>query len=365
MNATSHDDDANADRAISLRILDANLNRAMEALRTLEDIARFKDRSFFQHEYKELRHSLRNATKSWSASDLLSSRSAMADVGRTDKQPAELSRTDGLKSIVGAATQRAQQSLRSLEEHAKFLYPDTVANVEVARYRIYDINASFALSLERDMEFLTRAKLYVLADCGLPLKEFAERVTSIGQSGVDIIQLRDKEADASKLLEYLDAARESVNVSSTKLIVNDRVDVAKASKAWGVHVGQTDLTVRQSRSMLDAEQVVGLSTHDLNQVRSALEQHCDYIGCGPTFASSTKQFDSFSGLEFLKSARAFLDERCLTLPIFAIGGIRVDNLESVLATGIKRVAVQSAIWSAESPSVATSSMREILDRNEP
>ncbi len=343
------------------RLLDANLNRAFEALRTLEDIARFQDQSAFQSQYKTLRHQLRAATQDWSHEELYASRNSSGDVGREIKTAAESSRDGGLSNIAEAASQRIQQSLRCLEEASKFVYPSSAAAIESVRYQVYDLNAQMLLSQKRDLLFLRQTKLYVLADCQCPLEQFVQRVNDLSQSGVDLIQIRDKQLDARELIRYTRSAIEAVDAKQTRIIVNDRADVVQCTSAFGLHVGQTDLSVAQSRSIVAPKCVVGLSTHDMAQVKQAIAVGADCIGCGPTFASNTKEFSTFAGLPFLSEVSAFLRDTGSTMPAFAIGGIDLSNLRSLLETGITRVAVSKAIWGAEQPGVAAEAFRQILD----
>ena len=342
------------------RLLDANLNRAFEALRTLEDIARFQDQSLFQSKYKNLRHRLRAATQGWCHEQLYTSRNASQDVGRETKTASESSRMGGLSEIAAAASQRIQQSLRCLEETAKFVYPDTAAAIESVRYQVYDLNAQMLLSQKRDLAFLRRAKLYVLVDCQLPLERFAGRVRELSLASVDLIQIRDKQLDAQKLIDYTQSAIDSVDGTRTRVVVNDRADIVQCTSAFGLHVGQSDLSVAQSRTLIAPACVLGLSTHDMTQVKQAISAGADYIGCGPTFASNTKIFSKFAGLSFLREVVVTLREIGSTLPVFAIGGIDLSNLERLLETGIQRVAVSQAIWGAEQPGVAAEAFRRIL-----
>ena len=344
------------------RLLDANLNRAFEALRTLEDIARFQDQGAFQTQYKILRHQLKAATQDWSREQLYASRDSGGDVGREIKTASESSRTGGLSEIAEAASQRIQQSLRCLEEAAKFVYPNSATAIESVRYRVYDLNAQMLLSQKRDVLFLKQAKLYVLADCQLPPEQFIQRVRELSRSGVDLIQIRDKQLDAHALVDYTQSAIEVVDAKQTRIIVNDRADIVQCTTAYGLHVGQTDLSVAQSRSIIAPTCVVGLSTHDMAQVKEAIAVGADYIGCGPTFVSNTKEFTTFAGLSFLRLVSAYLQEAGATLPVFAIGGIDITNLKSLLETGVRRVAVSKAIWGAERPGVAAEAMRQILDQ---
>ena len=344
------------------RLLDANLNRAYEALRTLEDIARFQDQGSFQTQYKILRHQLRAATQEWSYEQLYASRDSSGDVGREIKTESESSRIGGLSEIAEAASQRIQQSLRCLEEASKFVYPNSATAIESVRYRVYDLNAQMLLSQKRDLLFLKQAKLYVLADCQLPPEQFMQRVRELSRSGVDLIQIRDKQLDAQALIRYTQSAIEVVDAKQTRIIVNDRADIVQCTTAFGLHVGQTDLSVAQSRSIIAPTCVVGLSTHDMAQVKQAIAVGADCIGCGPTFVSNTKEFSTVAGLPFLREVSAFLQESNSTLPAFAIGGIDLSKIQRLLETGIRRVAVSKAIWSVERPGVAAEAFRQILDR---
>ena len=217
------------------------------------------------------------------------------------------------------------------------------------------------LSQKRDLAFLKQAKLYVLADCLLPLAQFIQQVQDISLAGVDLIQIRDKQLDAQELIHFTQSAIEAIDPKRTRIIVNDRADILQCTSAFGLHVGQTDLSVAQSRSLIAPTCVVGLSTHSMAQVKQAIAAGADCIGCGPTFVSNTKEFSAFAGLPFLREVAAFLRETDSTLPAFAIGGIDLSNVRSLLETGIHRVAVSKAIWGANRPGVAAEAFRQILD----
>jgi thiamine-phosphate pyrophosphorylase len=125
------------------------------------------------------------------------------------------------------------------------------------------------------------------------------------------------------------------------MIMNDRPDLALLSRANGVHVGQDELVVRDVKRIVGGQMLIGVSTHTIEQARQAVQDGANYIGCGPTFPSSTKQFEHFPGLDFLRQVAAEI-----ALPAFAIGGITTANLSLVLATGFKRIAVGGAIAAA-------------------
>ncbi len=346
------------DHHIAFRALDANFNRAMEAFRTLEDIARFDDLSSFQASYKQLRHELQTATGSWDRSLLLAARDAGGDVGREVKTECEGDRSQGSIAIANAAAQRLQQSLRCLEEFSKLAFPASAQGIEQIRYRVYDVNAPFLLAIERDLTFLRQAQLYLLVDCQLPLDTFAIRMRELSRAGVDIVQIRDKSKEGGELIAYTRAAIDAVESSATRIIVNDRIDVARAARAWGVHVGQSDVPVRDARALMAPRQVLGFSTHTLDQIDRAITMGVDYIGCGPTFPSMTKQFATFAGLPFLAAAAKRLANE--SLAPFAIGGITLENLGQVIEAGFRRVAVSSSIWNASDPGEVASQIKYLL-----
>ena len=349
------------------RMLDANTNRVMEGLRTLEDVARFSGWVQLQVDYKSIRHALQQSIDdlgqgSLGQAALVSARDAQEDVGRESKTTQEMQRPEGLVSIVAAAASRVEQGLRVIEEAIKVLAPNQAASIERQRYKVYDLNAALRLACQRDLGFLQQAKLYVLVDCQLALDAFGRRIAEISQAGVQLIQIRDKHADAIRVLEYFQVAQEAVETSATRVLINDRVDIAATTNAAGVHIGQEDLPVRSSRRILQPWQYLGLSTHDLGQVQKGVAMGVDYIGCGPTFASQTKSFDSFSGIPFLLQAASWLQANAPAVPAFAIGGIHLENLPQVLEAGFARVAVSSCVWNAQNPPHMAEKLRQRLDR---
>jgi thiamine-phosphate pyrophosphorylase len=349
------------------RMLDANSNRVMEGLRTLEDAARFSGWVRLQVDYKSIRHALQQSIDdlgqdSLGQPALVSARDAHGDVGRESKTTQEMQRPEGLVSIVAAAASRVEQGLRVIEEATKVLAPNQAASIERQRYKVYDLNAALRLACQRDLGFLQQAKLYVLVDCQLAIDAFGRRISEISQAGVQLIQIRDKHADAIRVLEYFQVAQEAVESSATRVLINDRVDIAATTNAAGVHIGQEDLPVRSSRRMLQPWQYLGLSTHDLGQVQKGVAMGVDYIGCGPTFASQTKSFDSFSGIPFLRQAASWLQANAPAVPAFAIGGIHLENLPQLLGAGFARVAVGSCVWNAQNPAHMTEKLRQMLDR---
>ncbi|MGB5038973.1 MAG: thiamine phosphate synthase [Blastocatellia bacterium] len=178
--------------------------------------------------------------------------------------------------------------------------------------------------------------LYALTDASAT-RSHVDQVGELVGAGVTIIQIRDKQASGRELFEMAVASLEFTRPAGAKLIVNDRVDVALAAGADGVHVGQDDLPANAAREILGPAAIVGVSTHSLLQATAAAELPVDYVAFGPIFATSTKvNPDPVVGIEGLAAARSIV-----ALPLVAIGGITIENAAAVYASGADSVAVVS------------------------
>ena len=168
------------------------------------------------------------------------------------------------------------------------------------------------------------------------------------RGGVTMVQLREKTADTRTFLARAIALRECLRGTGVPLIINDRVDIALAAHADGVHLGQTDMPVTIARQLLGPDKIIGLSVESLAQVEEANTLDVDYIGISPVFATPTKT-DTHTpfGLEGTRQAVALSKH-----PTIGIGGINVANIAAVRATGLDGVAVVSAIMSAPDPEQA-------------
>jgi thiamine-phosphate pyrophosphorylase len=170
----------------------------------------------------------------------------------------------------------------------------------------------------------------------------ARVVEQMIEGGVDLIQLRGKNHSMGELVDLATELHDFITKSRTPLIVNDYPEVARAAPVEGVHVGQDDDSIEIARQKAGREILVGKSTHSLEQARAAQREGADYIGFGPIFATPTKPDYAPIGLENIKRVHAEVN-----LPIFCIGGINVDNLQSVIDAGAKRVVMVSALLKAQ------------------
>ena len=329
------------------RILDANANRAEEGLRVLEDCFRFgRDDPFLAGQLKQLRHALAEALEFLPRQDCLLARDSHGDVGRAIVARGEYDR-DSLGGIIEANIRRVQQSLRSLEEYSKPVSVEAASRIEKLRYQSYDLHQA----LFRSQHVATRllaSRLHVIIDAANSDLELQQQIERLAAARVDMIQLRDKQLDDRLLIHRAGVIRRTLDRLQTAqpgiplLVINDRPDVARASLADGVHVGQDDMAVAQARKIVGFDAIVGVSTHSIEQARQAVLEGADYLGCGPTFPGQTKQFDAYPGPAFLEQVSAEI-----RLPAFAIGGITLENLDEVLETGIQRVAVAGAISNSD------------------
>jgi thiamine-phosphate pyrophosphorylase len=161
------------------------------------------------------------------------------------------------------------------------------------------------------------------------------------EGGVDLIQLRGKERSIDELVDLAAELHELTTRSSTPLIANDYAEIARKVPVEGVHVGQDDDSIEVVRRKAGRAVVVGKSTHSLKQARAAQREGADYIGFGPIFATPTKPDYQPIGLKDIKQAHL-----AVNLPIFCIGGIKIDNLDQVISAGAHRVAIVSGLLKA-------------------
>jgi len=343
-----------SDRAALLRILDANLNRAREALRVIEDYVRFAlDSAALAQTLKELRHHLRAAADTLPQRELLTSRDTPGDVGTRLSTPAELNRRDAA-DVVRAAFKRLPESLRTLEEYAKPLSPETSVKFEALRYRAYTLEKSFAALLDPDPR-LARWRLYVLVTSSLCRRPVLETVDAVLAGGADAIQLREKDMPARNLLSLARDVVERCRRAGALAIVNDRADIAAAAGADGVHVGQSDLPVSACHRLLGPGKVVGTSVQSVEMAQAALADGADYIGVGPMFRSPTKDRGFTIGPEGLRAIRA-----AVPLPTVAISGITLENVAEVVAAGHTAIAVCHDIIADPDPQCRAAALKRAV-----
>jgi thiamine-phosphate pyrophosphorylase len=340
------------DVAGAARIVDASANRVREALRVLEDHCRFVlGDAILSAACKEIRHDLAAALGDLPGLLLLAARDTVHDVGTAISTDAERVR-ESLEDIVAANAKRLQEGLRSLEEYGKLLEGDFGAKIERLRYASYTLEKSLVLG-NHGRKRLADARLYALVTESACRASLVGTVRELCEGGVDAIQLREKGTGDREILAKAREIRAITRRFGIVFLLNDRPDLARLAEADGVHLGQEDLSVADARRILGPDALIGVSTHSLDQLRTALQDGANYVGIGPTFPSSTKTFAEFPGIAYVREAA-----QATSSVAFAIGGITLDNVDEVLAAGATRIAVSAALCGADDPRRAAQTFRE-------
>ena len=334
-----------------LRILDASINRASEGLRVVEDFTRMGlEDAFLSSQLKNLRHDLTAAIGPLDAVSRVQSRESEIDVGRSISTDAEQQRAD-IMALIASNMARVQQAFRAIEEYCKSHHGQIAQQVEQLRYRAYTLEKAI-ISTAFNVQRLDQVQLYVLVDgCDGDVQKLGALVSSLASAGVNFIQLRDKTLSDRELVASGNVVRDAIANTSCRWVMNDRADLAVATGAHGVHLGQDDITVHAARKILGSGKIIGVSTHSIEQAHQAVIDGADYIGVGPTFASQTKSFTEFPGLDLV---RAVTDQ--LSIPAFAIGGVDLTNVDQVISCGCVRIAVASAVSRRDDPAAAATSL---------
>lgn len=331
------------DNIFMKRIVDANLNRATEALRILEEISRFIfDDVETSEELKNMRHKLCSCLD-YDYEKLIEARDTGNDVGRFIENPTQagnIVESVDLAIIFKSNIKRLQQALRALAQYC----PKHSSIFENARYESYTVEKKLweMIKMKQNINVLKLRdkKLYLVtnSDKFKNDDDFLDAVAFSLKGGVKIVQLREKNANSKRIIELGKKIRELCSIYDALFIVNDRVDIAKIVDADGVHLGQDDIGIGHAREILGETAIVGISTHAPEQALKAVAEGADYIGVGPVFETPTKQGRKAVGLEYVKWAA-----QNVKIPFFAIGGIDRDNFEQVIDAGASRIAVVRAI----------------------
>ncbi|MCC5829580.1 MAG: thiamine phosphate synthase [Phycisphaeraceae bacterium] len=342
------------------RILDANHNRAREAIRVMEDAARFLlDHVELAAALKNLRHDLTETCSAFPA--IVLDRDTPGDVGTEITTGTEQVRT-GVGHVVRAAASRLSEALRSLEEFSKTLdvpagMPSPAGRFEALRYRGYELARQLDLALGHEAKRQWRLCLlisrHVTGD-----RPWLDVARAAVEGGVDCLQLRIKQGDDRLWLEDAIALVELGRSLGADVIINDRTDIALASEADGVHLGRNDLPIEAARRLTRERLLIGLSTANMADAEQAVRAGADYVGIGPMFTSTTKAKPELSGPEY---ARAFC-ARFPDMPHLAISGVGPDNLGILLEAGVRGIAVCGAICNASDPREIARKLRSDLDQ---
>ena len=377
------------------RILDANLDRAREGMRVLEEWCRFGlNNEAMTARFKHLRQSIAQ----WHTVEIRLTRDTPGDLGTALTHPQEEVR-ESLINVLQANFARVQEALRVLEEYGKLYSAEMSAACKQMRYELYTLDSqvlddllkaqsfsSHSLSsqpfspqslssesfiarsdpsntvlykelsvpatpaFQERYERLLRSHTYLVTS---PVPDLLGTVELALKGGIAIVQYREKTANDDERLKIAKEMRSLCHQYDALFIVNDRVDIAAAADADGVHLGQQDLPMEAARQILGPDKIIGRSTTNPSELERALNEKADYIGVGPVHATPTKPGKAASGDEYVRYAAQHA-----TMPWFAIGGLNADNLAPTLEAGATRIAIVRAIMQADDPTAIAQSLVE-------
>lgn len=342
------------------RIVDANLNRASEGLRVVEEIARFiLDHEQLTARVKQCRHQLAGVCRhpAFRYDELIATREAESDVGGAGAYSESEGRRSSYGEIAVANMKRVQEAARALEEFGKLLSPEIGFAFKRFRFQTYTLEKELAAALGHMEHPSPNWDLYVITgealSKGRSAAEVAEQAVA---GGAGVIQLREKKHSARELVVMGREIQQITRRAGVLFIVNDRVDVALTLDADGVHVGQDDMQLADVRKLLGPQKIIGVSVHSVAEARLAEQGGADYLGIGPIYYTGTKEdARTPAGTQLIRDIK-----QAVSLPCVAIGGINHSNAAEVARAGADGAAVISAVVGADDIRAAASSLKQII-----
>ncbi len=337
------------------RILDAAANRGREAFRVLEDAARFiLEDPVLTEAAKRLRHELVSTLKELPQGALLEHRSVSTDPGCTISLETERARPDAL-AVVQAAAGRATEALRSLEEWSKPVSGVLSDRFEKMRYATYELTGPLIERFQRPIVDWRVCLLLTESSCR---SSYDDVLVAAIRGGVDCIQIREKTLTDAELRDRVRHVIDHAGPAGVAVVVNDRIDVALATQADGVHLGQNDLGLEDARRIAGSRLLLGRTTHDSNELEDAIAGGADVVGVGAMFRSTTKSEVDPKGEALLEH----LLEHHSSQAHLAIGGLDASRARTLAEQGCRGIAVCAAVCGSIDPEAA---MREIVTAMQP
>ncbi len=327
------------DNSKKYQVIDANLDRAREGLRVIEDWCRYymtnKDLIVI---LKNWRHKLGELH----LNKFKLARCTFSDQGLGLKHPSQNNRNTS-EELISSNCSRVQEALRVLEEFSRISEPSIAETATEIRYGLYELEIKIV------KHSLHQSRIQILNSCNLCLitntqERLIETVTKSLQAGVKMVQYRCKDkTDYEKYKE----AKEICSICkkyNSLFIVNDRLDLAIAVDSDGIHLGQEDMPVSIARKIIGDEMLIGKSTHSKKEIQSLQKENIDYLGVGPITYTEKKSKLQPLGINYLNNI-----SKINMLPWFAIGGINLSNLKEIKAAGVQKIAVIGAIMDSKDP----------------
>jgi len=344
-----------------LRLVDASMNRVGEGLRLLEDVARLLlDDAVLTGRLRAMRHELLTSDASLQL-ELVGARDAAGDVG-VDTQAAPGDRLRDLTLTVIANARRVQESLRSLEELAKL--PEAGGRLDSdrfkhARFSLYALEQELLGRLTRRDRSKRIRGLYVIIDTVfIGGRTHAQVTVQALRGGAGVIQLRDKTTGRAELLEIARGLKALCHEHGALFVMNDYLDIAVATGADGLHLGQGDLPLGEARRLVPLDMLLGTSCTSVELAAAAEAQGADYIAVGSMYPTLSKETAVVVGPEMLQKVR-----QKTSRPLVAIGGINRGNVGEVVRAGADSICVISAVLGSDNPEEAARQLVVALEES--
>jgi len=320
------------------RIADVNLNRLNEALKFIEDVIRFSlENKVLLIRIRKIRNEFLKIKKDISLADIINSRQSSHDLGRAAKFDIQTKKTS--EDLIIANLTRAKESARIIEEILKSINLKISNRMKEIRFQLYDLEKYIIGCLKKT--FNPRINV-VIDEKYLSAYRIKNMMDVLENNGVTMIQLRIKTLSDRKFYNYAVRIKKFLKKKEIKFIINNRLDIARASGADGVHLGQDDMPARMARRILGENYIIGVSAHNIDEANKAEKEGADYIGVGSIFRTKTKSDAHICGLSVLKSIC-----KKITIPVVGIGGITNRNYRDVFRAGAAGIAVSSYLFEGD------------------
>ena len=321
------------------QIIDANLDRAREGLRVLEDWARF---GLGESDYVTRIKNFRQILGSHHLEIYKQTRNYIEDQCRGLTHQEQFKRKSP-EQIISSNSGRIQEALRVIEEFSRQYDHELSKVASEIRYEIYNIEIDLLSfnKCKKSEEILKENDLYVVTDQKENLLEILEQILI---AGVKIIQYRFKTGTDKEHLKEAIQIKNLCKRYHSLFIINDRIDIAIASNADGIHLGQDDIDLKTARKLLGYSKIIGISANNEIDISNAIKNGCNYLGIGPVYETETKKNKKPLGIEKIK-----ILTKDLNIPWFAIGGVKKNNIAYLKNNGLKKVALVSQLMNSEDP----------------
>ena len=321
-----------------LRIIDVNLNRLNESLKLIEDLTRFhvEDHTLLAR-IREIRKNFLNFKQSLPLEHIIVARKSHEDLGRRAKF--DTTRKRGASDLLLSNLSRAKESARTIEEALKVMRMNLSRAMKEVRFQIYDFEREIVTSQMKKFDPYLNA---IIDEQYVRLSNIEKVTRTLVNNGATMVQLRAKTLSDRSFLRYANKVRKTIKNSKIRFIINNRLDIALACEADGVHLGQKDTPVNRARAILGDAYIIGASAHNLNEARQAESQGADYLGVGAIYRTKTKHDARTCGLRTLRAIC-----KSVGIPVIAIGGINDRNYKAILKAGASGIAVASFLFEGD------------------